>query len=377
MAAADSSGEESGASQAKRLNQGKGLHVVEFAGIGHAGQLSKANFDDGDVLVIFGKTAAGADAIQTRIGCKIKVHAFRGNARCGPHPSDMLHRAQSQASFPERLAAHGILGPIVVDHAGDGFEQIRFFGREQHRRAQLPYQHREFAHRIVRQNRDGIAMMLDLPLDELVVRQANAGNEIFRPALIGDLGVNDLGAHAFPGLRGPGLSHISSRRSRIGRWPASSFSRASSGENQPPRSTSGKDCIRPERGGHSISNKLPLTLEASQLPSTAQASTCLPLGCLKAPSETNSPSTAKPVSSWNSRRAQARASSPSSSRPFGMDQAPASLFFQNGPPGCTRKTSMPFAALRYIKTPAVRFTAKAYRSEERRVGKECRSRWSP
>src|ERR1043166_5608337 len=202
--------------------------------------------------------------------------------------------------------------------------------------------------------------MLDLPLDDLAVGQANAGNEISRPALIGDLGVHALGAHGFPVLRGPGLAHISSSHSRMGRWPASIFSRASSGENQPPRSTSGKDCIRPERGGHSNSNKLLFTLAASQLPSTAQASTSFPLGCLKVPSGTKSPSTAKPVSSWNSRRAQARGSSPSSSSPLGIDQAPASLFFQNGPPGCTRKTSRPLAGLRYIKMPAVRLMALPY-----------------
>src|SRR2546425_12471234 len=39
----------------------------------------------------------------------------------------------------------------------------------------------------------------------------------------------------------------------------------------------------------------------------------------------------------------------------------------------TRNHGMPLEALRYDVTPA----GLHYRSEERRVGKECRSRWSP
>lgn len=40
--------------------------------------------------------------------------------------------------------------------------------------------------------------------------------------------------------------------------------------------------------------------------------------------------------------------------PFGIDQTPASLFFQNGPPGCIRNTSIARFRLRYRRMPALR-----------------------
>src|ERR1019366_7598335 len=62
---------------------------------------------------------------------------------------------------------------------------------------------------------------------------------------------------------------------------------------------------------------------------------------------------AVPGSSLNSRRAAASASSPSSSSPFGIDQAPRSRLRQKGPPGWTSRTSMPASPLRYIRIPAL------------------------
>ena len=61
-----------------------------------------------------------------------------------------------------------------------------------------------------------------------------------------------------------------------GLWPALIFCRASSGENHAARSTSGKDCRRPLRGGHSISKVLPEMRSTSRSPSSAKPSTCLP-----------------------------------------------------------------------------------------------------
>src|SRR5215467_1146658 len=59
------------------------------------------------------------------------------------------------------------------------------------------------------------------------------------------------------------------------------------------------------------------------------------------------------VSSANSRLAPSRRSSPSVMIPFGIDHAPSSFLAQNGPPGCTRKTSRPLPERRYIKSPAL------------------------
>src|SRR5262249_6681504 len=124
--------------------------------------------------------------------------------------------------------------------------------------------------------------------------------------------------------------------------------------NQPPRSASGNSAMRPESGGHSIVNLLLLNAERSNAPSTAQACTSLPRGCLNTPSAVNGPvGGACPVSSSNSRLAAVNASSPSSNRPFGIDHAPSSFFAQNGPPGCTSSTSTTPPWRRYINRPAL------------------------
>src|SRR6185369_16318904 len=49
------------------------------------------------------------------------------------------------------------------------------------------------------------------------------------------------------------------------------------------------------------------------------------------------------------------ASSAPSYSPLPSDHAPASLFFQKGPPGCTRKTSSSLPVRRKGKSPALRF----------------------
>src|SRR5438034_4729520 len=60
-----------------------------------------------------------------------------------------------------------------------------------------------------------------------------------------------------------------------------------------------------------------------------------------------------PVSSSNSRRAVATASSPSAISPFGSVQAPRSLFAQSGPPGWASRTSRAPSRRRNISRPAL------------------------
>src|SRR5262249_53661297 len=70
-------------------------------------------------------------------------------------------------------------------------------------------------------------------------------------------------------------------------------------------------------------------------------------------SASSRPSSAMPVSSVNSRRAAASGSSPESSSPLAIDQAPRSFFAQKGPPGCTRKNSGPRPVRRNGSRPAL------------------------
>ena len=144
---------------------------------------------------------------------------------------------------------------------------------------------------------------------------------------------------------------------RKGTWPGRSFCEARATANQPARSASGNSACLPDFGGHSIVRVLLRIALGSQSPSTAHACMTLPLGCLCGVSSRNGPSTVKPVSSVNSRRAASIGSSPSSNSPFGIDQAPLSLLLQYGPPGWTRKTSSPVLPKRYSRIPALCFLA--------------------
>ena len=64
---------------------------------------------------------------------------------------------------------------------------------------------------------------------------------------------------------------------------------ASSRVNQPPRSTSGNACIRPDFGGHSISKRLLWRAVSSTSPSTVQTVRSLPLGSWQERSSVISP----------------------------------------------------------------------------------------
>ena len=180
-----------------------------------------------------------------------------------------------------------------------------------------------------------------------------------------DRGQPPAGDHAEPapqradGAERAGLprryASSSRRRSRNAPCAGLSFALASSSPNQPARSTSGTVCIRPEPGGHSSSNVLLTIASASRSPSTAQAVTSLPPFWRTLPrSASSAGDSAVPVSSSNSRSAHACASSSSPYSPFGIDQAPASLRAQNGPPGCTIRTCGSPSTSRYSRMPALR-----------------------
>ena len=59
------------------------------------------------------------------------------------------------------------------------------------------------------------------------------------------------------------------------RWPGRSFPPASSSVNQPARSTSGNDCLRPLFGGHSISKLLLWIAATSSSPSASEGDDAL------------------------------------------------------------------------------------------------------
>src|SRR6185437_1628928 len=145
-----------------------------------------------------------------------------------------------------------------------------------------------------------------------------------------------------------------SSRSRNGVCAAFSRVRASSIPNHSTRSISGNTAVRPDRGGHSISNVLLTAVAGSRSPSTAQPNTTLPDFWRISPSSICGPSgTRWPVSSANSRRATAATSSPGSTSPFGIVQWPWSFLTQMGPPLCARSTSSAPPRSRHRRMPAL------------------------
>lgn len=81
----------------------------------------------------------------------------------------------------------------------------------------------------------------------------------------------------------------------------------------------------PPCGGHSKEKLFGEIVSGSNSPAAANASTIFPPLWRTAPSGSSFPETRNPVSSKNSRRAAAAASSPAAISPLGIDHAPSSL----------------------------------------------------
>jgi len=156
------------------------------------------------------------------------------------------------------------------------------------------------------------------------------------------------------GPEGHGYSFpICSNLSSNGAWPVRILRRAVARSNHSARSISGMVTRLPDRGGHSISQRLLRTSAGSRSSSTAQAWTILPPACRTIPRGTGLPRGRCPVSSSNSRSAAASRSSPAAGTPLGIDQTPSSLRAQTGPPGCASRTSRRPWRCQWSKIPAL------------------------
>src|SRR5262249_23533862 len=129
-----------------------------------------------------------------------------------------------------------------------------------------------------------------VPPGVLEVREESGQQEdVARPVsddLIGDRNAAGPGVVPIRAHRSPPASAWSSR-SRNGACAPLIFFRAASRSNHATRSISGKVCVRPDRGGHSISNVLLTASAGSRSPSAPQARTTLPDFWRISPSSTN------------------------------------------------------------------------------------------
>ena len=110
---------------------------------------------------------------------------------------------------------------------------------------------------------------------------------------------------------------------------------------------------------------------ASMSASIAQTWINLPAACRTGDSAMTGPTNMSPVSSENSRCAASRRSSSRSTSPLATDQACVSLFTQNGPPGCTRKTSNRPSSRRYGSRPALVFGIETPNPRHRTSAEPC------
>ena len=83
--------------------------------------------------------------------------------------------------------------------------------------------------------------------------------------------------------RNPQARSVSSKRSMKGACPGRILTRASASVNHAARSTSGKDCRRPLRDGHSSSKRFDFKRAGSKPPRGAKAVMIFRLGCLISP----------------------------------------------------------------------------------------------
>ena len=112
------------------------------------------------------------------------MHALAGDSGHRPGRENVLHRVEVEQRFLHRLSAHAGGCIFVFDHSGDRFERLLRPGGEQNRGAQLPHQDRGSAHWVVRQNADGLAVILDFTLDRVSIRKPDSGDQELGPACV-------------------------------------------------------------------------------------------------------------------------------------------------------------------------------------------------
>lgn len=138
---------------------------------------------------------------------------------------------------------------------------------------------------------------------------------------------------------------------------------ASAKSSHSPRSTSAKDCTRPLRGGHSISNRLLRNVVVSKSPSNAKAVMSFSPRWRNCPRVSRVPLSSQPVSSLNSRRAAASGSSLSSYSPLAIDQAPRSRLARTGLQDEQAAPAAPSAIL--AKAECLRFLSSSLQASAR------------
>jgi hypothetical protein len=120
------------------------------------------------------------------------MHAFGRDARHGPDRADRLQHREREADLFQNLAAGAVGGLVLVEHAGRGLEHVRPAAGMEDGRPKLPHEDGDPPLRIVGQDARGGAVILDLALDDLIARQADAQRQQAAPSLVQRLKVDEL-----------------------------------------------------------------------------------------------------------------------------------------------------------------------------------------
>ena len=147
----------------------------------------------------------------------------------------------------------------------------------------------------------------------------------------------------------------SSRRSRNGTCPLTSFVRASSRPNQAARSISGNSCIRPDRGGHSSSKVLLTRVRGVQIALGRPDGEHLAAGHPELAQRQELRRRARASRAPPRTRAGRRPTVPrrGRARPWGSTRRRRPSVAQNGPPMCPSSTSGPPSPRRHSRIPAL------------------------
>lgn len=153
------------------------LHIGEFSGIAHSRQRRELDLTDDDVLLLLGEPATTTVTILGAVRPEVEVHLLGGDTGHAPDGADMFEGAERHTHLLTRFPLRPLFRVVLVEQACRHLDQGRDARGEESRRPELLDEKSDFAIRVVGQDGDGAAMILDLALDAASIRQRDVRDE--------------------------------------------------------------------------------------------------------------------------------------------------------------------------------------------------------
>jgi hypothetical protein len=139
--------------QPQCLHEQERLGVSNAAFVRQSSQFGKGDLPHGYVFEFVRPTAAIADTISRRIGCKVQVEAFGRHTGRRPADSDLSKLSYPKTSLFHRLPTNGLDRLFVVLHpAGNRFHQLLATTEIHERDTSLAHHERKPPFRVIREH---------------------------------------------------------------------------------------------------------------------------------------------------------------------------------------------------------------------------------